>query len=548
METKIINPKIVNKYIFCRARGGLNDALNQLYDCTLYAIKYNYHIILEFTYYNTIKVYEIFDFKNYPVVIYPPSKLKELNILDTEPKSYYPYIFDNNYNKHCLLRITFDKNKIYSNNTLLIHDHTGGGIKGINVLQKIKFTSYFINLFYNKVKELPLKYDALHFRHTDNNHHYKDKKIDPYKLRLSLNNFIESSPYKIYIASDNKDYINYVKNKFNDKVITTKACDFIKGKYSNIHNYGLSNDFVLIDCLIDLLILANSNKLIISPVGGYSKLAGFLWSNKKILNNLLLENNSDKELLNRPFDYEYNDIDPPFFNNNKLIKPENIHFFNKKPLIKSVNVNFNKKTVIKLNKSISKLVKPIFINKLIKPVNRNFIKKPLNKINKPITKLVKPITRNQLIKSVNNNFIKKTVINLTKHVTKPLIKSVTKPVSKPLNRPVSKPLNRPVSKQVIKQVTKPVNKPVSKLVNKPVNRTATKLVNKPTNKPINKLLNRNQLFKSINIKNFNKRQLNKPITKQITKSLNRNIFNKNKLIKIIIKSKIKSKINNRNKL
>ena len=48
-------------YIYCRARGGLNDSLNQLYHCTLYAIKYKYSIILDFATYNSLEITKTYE-------------------------------------------------------------------------------------------------------------------------------------------------------------------------------------------------------------------------------------------------------------------------------------------------------------------------------------------------------------------------------------------------------------------------------------------------------------------------------------------------------
>ena len=135
METEIINTEIINTeiinseiiipeiispeiiydevgYIYCRARNGLNDSLNQLYLCTLYAIKHNYHIILEFSSYNSLEITKIFNFINYPVVIYPSSKLKQMKILRTEPEHYLPHIYNKVYKPEQNIR--FDQDKIYS--------------------------------------------------------------------------------------------------------------------------------------------------------------------------------------------------------------------------------------------------------------------------------------------------------------------------------------------------------------------------------------------------------------------------------------------------
>ena len=322
METQINNNDI--GYIYCRAKGGLNDSLNQLYFCTLYAIKYKYNIILEFSLYNNLEISKVFDFTNYPVAIYPSSKLKELTILKTEPNFYLPYIFVDTNNIKSLLKVKFNKNKTYSKNILLIHDSDGCGLNAINVLNKIKLTPYFIDYFNEKFNKLPSEYNAIHFRCSDNLKFYKARGININNFKLAINDFIESSTYKVYIASDNKKYLDYINNKYNHKVITTKSCDFITGDYHSLHKFGNEKDFILLDCLTDLLILAKSNKIMVSNVSGYSQLAWALWSNKNIVNNLLNENNVDNEQVNTIFDSNmYTSFKEPIFNqiDNPIDKP-----------------------------------------------------------------------------------------------------------------------------------------------------------------------------------------------------------------------------------
>lgn len=279
-----------NGYIYCKALGGLNDSLNQLYKCLLYAVKYQKSIILELEMYKSSNFMDFFDFSNFNVQIYPISKLKEITFVKTEPDFYLDVLKQNKIPKftkfcgwHYDYKIPiFDKNRKYSNDILLIHESCGGGNLSYDFFKKIKFTSSFLQILNEQFNTLPPIYDAIHIRYTDSKFLY-DNFNEFYNKIIK---FIESSPNKIYVASDSKNILENINSKYNSKIIKTKACDFIEGSYSSLHFFGNTNNSILINALIDLLILAKSNNLMHS-VGGYSILAKSLWYDKNIVYNLL---------------------------------------------------------------------------------------------------------------------------------------------------------------------------------------------------------------------------------------------------------------------
>jgi hypothetical protein len=65
-------------YILCRAHGGLNDAFNQLWICTEYALHHNRAIIFEMLGYSATDLSTLFDFSKYPVPIFFKDKLEKL--------------------------------------------------------------------------------------------------------------------------------------------------------------------------------------------------------------------------------------------------------------------------------------------------------------------------------------------------------------------------------------------------------------------------------------------------------------------------------------
>ena len=147
-------------YILCRIPAGLNDAFNQLWICTQYAISHNRAIIFEMLYYSYTDLTTIFDFSMYPVPVFFKQKMEELKHLTTEPSDY-------DYNSPHIKLLTFNKNKSYPSNILLIHQEFGGGNQSINVFRYLRLTNKCADLIKNTLKLLPPTYSAIHIRNTD---------------------------------------------------------------------------------------------------------------------------------------------------------------------------------------------------------------------------------------------------------------------------------------------------------------------------------------------------------------------------------------------
>ena len=271
-------------YIYCKAYGGLNDALTQLNTCTQYAINHKRSIILEFMDYNT-NLNDIFDFSKYPVPI-----TTDLSILEGktfEPEAITPYIHEKEYIKAHIMQ--FNKGKKYSADVVLVHASAGGGNGSIDALAHLSFTTDFITSFKTLYKDIPPIYACIHIRNTD-------MATTVEKHRLSIKSFIRSDP--LYICSDSKDTVDWAVKEFKARRTSTQfyGGEPLHGFTSYINGHVVTGrniaNRVLYDALYDLLILARATRiLIIKPdrfiASGFGALAKALHSRVQLKERLL---------------------------------------------------------------------------------------------------------------------------------------------------------------------------------------------------------------------------------------------------------------------
>jgi hypothetical protein len=187
-------------YILCRAQGGLNDLTCQIWKCTEYAIKHNRAIILTHWSYFGSDLFDVFDFSNYPVKVYPIDHLKSITYKSVEPAGEEDYIAlfmdkPNNIDRISVLhsneRRVFDRTRAYDDSTLLLHDSCGGGIDSVQFFKHIEFTERMKEFFKAATVTFPQQYNALHIRHTD-------MKVDSVTLLKKL----DSLPRPLFIGTD----------------------------------------------------------------------------------------------------------------------------------------------------------------------------------------------------------------------------------------------------------------------------------------------------------------------------------------------------------
>jgi hypothetical protein len=287
-------------YLLIRCRSGLNDCIKILAYYTPYAKKHDRTILLEFIMYSATDLNDIFDFSDYPckIIVNPKEILEKLVADNVEivPAFYKSQILNPKDVKHtdkigyCLYNkhVRINLNYTHSDSVLLVCDCGGYGIDdNYTYINKIKFNKKIIDLFNIIRKTFPVDYNSIHIRSTDLGRFVNKQDI------IKYNNFIISSLKSVFIATDNNKILLNLKNKYGEKILTsnTKFYNIEKRNnyhLGNLHQFGKKESDVLIEALIDLLLLASANKImIILNNSGYSRLARFLCNHKGILNKML---------------------------------------------------------------------------------------------------------------------------------------------------------------------------------------------------------------------------------------------------------------------
>lgn len=241
-------------YILCQARGGLNDITCQIWLCSLYAIKHKRSIILTKSAYLQTDLFDIFDFSDYPVPVYPLDKFKSITYDSVEPSHCQEYVkcfLNKEANKEGISKhmqisaFRFDKALTYSETTLLFHDSCGGGCESFDFFKHIKFTPYMINFFKDKTKHYPSAYNAIHIRNTD-------IKTDIYPLL----NIINRNRFPLFIGTDDTSLKSYIL-KAHPKTFSTLF------KTNNTHNLHYINEKHILEwAIVDLLSMVFSENTI----------------------------------------------------------------------------------------------------------------------------------------------------------------------------------------------------------------------------------------------------------------------------------------------
>ena len=263
--------------MFCKAFGGLNDALVQLWYCTGYAKSRRRAIILRFVEYSA-DLTKVFDFSRYPVPI--TTDLSILDKMQIEPESYRTQLHDKPYiHAHPCSPVNYcrlDLNTKCPVGTIPVHASAGGGA-GYKTLEHLSFTPELLKKFNELYADMPSVYSCIHIRNTDMVTTL-DKHVDTIKA------FIKTEP--VYICSDNAETIEWAK-AFG--LLPTKTRHYgSEPLHSSIYE---RDDHVLYDAIYDLILLANSKRLLIlqpdNGPSGFGNLAKDLHRNKALLNKLL---------------------------------------------------------------------------------------------------------------------------------------------------------------------------------------------------------------------------------------------------------------------
>lgn len=289
--TIIMLVKCKMKYIICIPTGGFNDILNIINRCFLYAIKYNRLLIIDTTKFGWF----IHDIQNY--ILFTHYKIYNGNIRTIYEKlkglTYMPSITSG-----MLLENRVNRNKF--GDICLINDFKedvvisccGNGIADWNGKMKIFdfmiFKPKILEVFNDRYSKIPKDYTSFHVRNTD----IKTPNIEA---------FIKSHTHKIvgpcFIASDDINIIQKFMT-INKNIFCFSNIPAISGNQKNIHynNNGINKEQFIIDCIVDILLLASAKTYHFSSnISGYSKLAKVLFDNKSLLNRMINLGSNEKQ-------------------------------------------------------------------------------------------------------------------------------------------------------------------------------------------------------------------------------------------------------------
>jgi hypothetical protein len=243
-------------YILCQAQGGINDIACQIWLCTDYAIKHNKQIILTHWSYFGSDLFDVFDFTNYPVKVYPITHIKTITYDALEPaglEEYVKLLFDKNNNFGPIASLikdngnVFDKTRTYPDSTLLLHDSCGGGTDSVKFFKNIGFAEKFKMFFKEKTAGFPLEYNALHIRYTD-------MKVDADALIKNIHS-LGSDP--LFIGTDSlalkTKILSEFEHTFSSQSITNRV---------NHNLHYMTNKEILEVALVDMFIMVFSKNKI----------------------------------------------------------------------------------------------------------------------------------------------------------------------------------------------------------------------------------------------------------------------------------------------
>jgi hypothetical protein len=253
------------KYLVCFPGGGLGNMLWNINMAINYAKKYDRKLIIDSTKKGWFKM-NIFDFIN----ITEPTILNEpVHFVNESLKVYDP-------------KVNMPLNKNYDDE--IIYNYSAMQPQNFKVFNYITIKKVILDTFNKRLKLLPRSYIGLHIRNTDKKSDYR-LFIEKHAAELENNS--------IFLATDNIDVITYIKGLYGINVFSFSNIPDNTGKKNGIHynHIGICQRDFIIDCFVDMLLLASSSSYYFSCVNSsYSKMAKYLFDNKQILNKILILN------------------------------------------------------------------------------------------------------------------------------------------------------------------------------------------------------------------------------------------------------------------
>lgn len=266
--------KIISNYVYLVTFGGLNDTINQIIFCYKYCVKNKRILVvnttqsrLEVPIQNYFDMNHVFIYQN-PLENFlklsnkltklPNKELSSLKIsYDIKRKK---TLFNNEIHN-------FDLNKKYEENIIVYANRSINGLNTKVFFELFDMKKEIIQKIKERYDELPKNYISVHIRNTD------------YKSNVPL--FVEThkcflKDKNIFLASDNKDSVNFFKNNIKAKIFTfTELPEFNDITANGIHKLKTDENKkneINKDSIADLVILSLGEKIYVScEHSGFSK-------------------------------------------------------------------------------------------------------------------------------------------------------------------------------------------------------------------------------------------------------------------------------------
>lgn len=298
----------MTKYVLCWPLSGLNDLLNQIWRCYLYAKEHRRVLVIDtrhsflhddFSNYfhflddgqvrvmmDTGAFYEMLH-HNDKIRIHPsPIKGKDI------PNKVHPRLRSINGRVHTVwddIVLSTSLEHAHDEADVVFYSSCGGGPRAIHVLRCCHVTSRIRDAYDHRRRQLPDMYHAVHIRNTDkrSNDLHSFLQIHDRDFRTSVT----------FVASDDHDTLKKLRQTYgSDRIQTFANIPQLTSVNIHYHHPSVPTEEFNVDTIVDLLLLASATKFTFScPSSGFSKLANALFHRKDVLSQLLSSADGERE-------------------------------------------------------------------------------------------------------------------------------------------------------------------------------------------------------------------------------------------------------------
>ncbi len=293
-----------DRYLLCRPRNGLNDALVHIETCWRYAEKFNRILVIDpircaiFTnlslFFSPLSPSPRIQFHIFP------NQIECLNNLTCQPSEINgrlttyvgkPFQLGVSYvlcDSESEVPLRVDMTRDYPE-AVILYESIDGGTESIDFLKRVKLELGLARDAIAQIRQLGPNYAAVHVRHTD-------YKTDWRKFLKSIRGELRGRT--VLICSDSAKVIHAAPSLLKNSVVrTVSQLRYTDGKPQHIRNSTSdeARNATARSALVDLLSLGAASDLYITRhargnTSGYSQLAASICADRTVLNSLLGEN------------------------------------------------------------------------------------------------------------------------------------------------------------------------------------------------------------------------------------------------------------------